>query len=57
MNRLAVAAAALATALAAGCAGSGGDGRATLWVTRDQGSHVLLVRAELGGAVRSNALP
>src|SRR5205823_809025 len=49
--RLRVAAVVLAAAALAGCAnaGAGGKGRATVWVTRDEGAHVLLVRTVPAG--------
>jgi Domain of unknown function (DUF4430) len=55
--RLSLAAVALAVALT-GCssAGAGGDGRATVWVTRDRGAHVLLVRTVPAGLTAMQAL-
>jgi hypothetical protein len=49
--RLRVAAVVLAAAALAGCAnaGAGGKGRATVWVTRDEGAHVLVVRTVPAG--------
>ena len=55
MIRLGLAAAA-AAALLAGCGGGGGHGRATLWVTRDQGRTVLLVRSVPAGETAIQAL-
>src|SRR5205807_10334626 len=34
----------LAVATLSGCASGGGHGTATIWVTRDRGAHVLLIR-------------
>ena len=45
----------LAAALA-GCGGQGTHGTATLWVTRDRGSHVLLVRSVPAGETAMQAL-
>jgi len=43
------AAAVAAVALLAGCGSSGGRGRATLWITRDEGKTVMLVRTVPAG--------
>lgn len=46
-----------AASLAAGCAGErGGSGTATLWITRDQGAHRLLVRTVPAGLTAMEAL-
>jgi len=47
---------AAAAALLAGCGGGAGSGRATLWVTRDEGAHVLLVRTVPAGETAMQAL-
>jgi hypothetical protein len=51
-------AAVLAVAALSGCAGAGagGGGRATVWVTRDQGAHVLLVRTVPAGLTAMQGL-
>lgn len=49
------AASVLAAALLAGC-GSGGRGRATLWVTRDRGHTVLVVKSVPAGLTAMQAL-
>src|SRR5207244_8014321 len=41
--KLCLAAVVLAVASLAACANGGGHGTATIWITRDRGSHVLLV--------------
>jgi hypothetical protein len=46
----------LVAALLAGCGGSGIPGRATLWVTRDRGADVLLVRSVPSGLTVMQAL-
>jgi Domain of unknown function (DUF4430) len=51
-----VATAAVAIALLAGCGSSGGRGHATLWVTRDEGKTVLLVRSVPAGETAMQAL-
>ncbi|HXY81050.1 MAG TPA: DUF4430 domain-containing protein [Gaiellaceae bacterium] len=51
-----VVAAAAVVALLAGCGSAGGRGRATLWVTRDEGRTVLLVRAVPAGETAMQAL-
>lgn len=51
-----VAAVAAAVALLAGCGSGGGHGRATLWVTRDEGKTVLLVRSVPAGETALQAL-
>ena len=51
-----VAAAAAAVALLAGCGSVGGRGRATLWVTRDEGKTVLLARSVPAGETAMQAL-
>ena len=51
-----VAAAVAAVALLAGCGSGGGRGRATLWVTRDEGKKVLLVRSVPAGETALQAL-
>lgn len=51
-----VAAAAAVVALLAGCGSSGGRGHATLWVTRDEGKTVLLVRSVPAGETAMQAL-
>ena len=51
-----VAAAAAMIVLLAGCGSSGGRGHATLWVTRDEGKTVLLVRAVPAGENAMQAL-
>jgi len=51
-----VATAAAALALLAGCGSSGGRGQATLWVTRDEGRTVLLVRSVPAGENAMQAL-
>jgi hypothetical protein len=50
------AAAAAAVVLLGGCGGGGGHGRATLWVTRDEGRTVLLVRDVPAGETAMQAL-
>ena len=55
MIRAGVAVAAAAVLLG-GCGGSGGHGRATLWVTRDEGKTVLLVRRVPAGETAMQAL-
>ena len=55
MIRLGLAVAAAAVLLA-GCGGSGGHGQATLWVTRDEGNTVLLVRRVPAGETAMQAL-
>jgi Domain of unknown function (DUF4430) len=56
VTRLTVAAVA-AVALLAGCGGGGaGSGKATLWVTRDEGKQVLLVRTVPAGETAMEAL-
>jgi hypothetical protein len=40
----------------AGCGGSGGDGEATLWVTRDRGAEVLLTASVPAGVTAIQAL-
>jgi len=47
---------AAAAALLAGCGGTAGSGRATLWVTRDEGAQVLLVRTVPAGETAMQAL-
>jgi uncharacterized protein DUF4430 len=47
---------AAAAALLAGCGGGAGSGRATLWVTRDEGARVLLVRTVPAGETAMQAL-
>ena len=54
MTRLAVLAAAVA--LLSGCGGAAGSGKATLWVTRDEGRQVLLVRTVPAGETAMQAL-
>jgi Domain of unknown function (DUF4430) len=51
----ALVAVAVAVAFGGGCAGGGG-GEATLWVTRDQGRHVLLVERVPAGLTAMQAL-
>lgn len=51
-----VAAAAAAVVLLAGCGSTGGRGHATLWVTRDEGKTVLLVRTVPAGESAMQAL-
>jgi hypothetical protein len=51
-----VAAAVAAVALLAGCGGGAGSGKATLWVTRDEGTKVLLVRTVPAGETAMQAL-
>ncbi|HVP75464.1 MAG TPA: DUF4430 domain-containing protein [Gaiellaceae bacterium] len=51
-----VAAAVAAVALLAGCGSGGGRARATLWVTRDEGKTVLLVRSVPAGETAMQAL-
>jgi len=46
----------LACASLAGCAGGGGHGTATIWITRDRGSQVLLVRHVPAGLTAMQAL-
>jgi len=46
----------LAAGLAPGCGASVGHGQATLWVTRDRGSHVLLVAKVPAGLTAMQAL-
>ena len=41
--RVRLAASVLAVASLSGCASGGGHGKATIWVTRDRGTHVMLV--------------
>ena len=48
--------AAAAVALLAGCGGGAGSGKATLWVTRDEGRQVLLVRTVPAGETAMQAL-
>ena len=55
MKLRAAAVSALAAALLAGC-GSGGGGRATLWVTRDRGHEVLVVKSVPAGLTAMQAL-
>jgi hypothetical protein len=55
VTRLTVAAVA-AVALLAGCGGGAGSGKATLWVTRDGGRQVLLVRTVPAGETAMQAL-
>ena len=55
MTRLAAVAVA-AVALLAGCGGAAGSGKATLWVTRDEGRQVLLVRTVPAGETAMQAL-
>jgi len=55
VTRLVVAVAA-AVALLAGCGGGAGSGKATLWVTRDEGRQVLLVRTVPAGETAMQAL-
>ena len=55
MTRLGVAAVA-AVALLAGCGSGAGAGKATLWVTRDEGKQVLLVRTVPAGETAMQAL-
>jgi hypothetical protein len=55
VTRPAVAAVA-AVALLAGCGGGAGSGKATLWVTRDEGKQVLLVRTVPAGETAMQAL-
>lgn len=55
MIRAGVVAVAAATLLA-GCGGGGLHGHATLWVTRDEGRHVLLVRTVPAGETAIQAL-
>ncbi|HTZ05202.1 MAG TPA: DUF4430 domain-containing protein [Gaiellaceae bacterium] len=45
-----------AAALLAGCGGGTGGGKATLWVTRDEGKHLLLVRTVPAGETAMQAL-
>ena len=45
----------LAVAVLAGC-GGGESGQATLWITRDQGAHVILVRKVSAGLTAMQAL-
>jgi hypothetical protein len=45
-----------AALLLAGCGGSGGRGTATLWVTRDEGTRVMLVRTVPAGLTVVQAL-
>ena len=45
----------LAVAVLAGC-GGGESGQATLWITRDQGAHVILVRKVPAGLTAMQAL-
>jgi hypothetical protein len=45
-----------AAALLAGCGGGAGSGKATLWVTRDEGKQVLLVRTVPAGETAMQAL-
>ena len=47
---------AVAAALLAGCGGGGGHGQATVWVTRDEGKTVLLVRRVPAGETAMQAL-
>ncbi len=47
---------AAAVAALAGCGGGGTHGRATLWVTRDEGAKVLLVRSVPAGETAMQAL-
>jgi hypothetical protein len=47
---------AVAVAALAGCGGGGTHGRATLWVTRDEGAKVLLVRSVPAGETALQAL-
>jgi Domain of unknown function (DUF4430) len=56
--KLRLAAVVLAAAALAGCAsaGAGGGGRATIWVTRDEGARVLLVRSVPAGLTAMQAL-
>ena len=57
MTRRLAAALAGAVLLAAGCGGSAAsDGEATLWLTRDRGRHVLLVRTVPAGLTAMQAL-
>ena len=56
MIRSALVVAAAAAALLAGCGGGTGGGKATLWVTRDEGKHVLLVRSVPAGETAMQAL-
>ena len=46
----------VAAALLAGCGGGAGSGKATLWVTRDEGTQVLLVRTVPAGETAMQAL-
>jgi hypothetical protein len=55
VTRLGVAAVA-AVALLAGCGSGAGAGKATLWVTRDEGKQVLLVRTVPAGETAMQAL-
>jgi hypothetical protein len=54
--RAAAATLVLLAAALAGCGGQGTHGTATLWVTRDRGSHVLLVRSVPAGETAMQAL-
>jgi hypothetical protein len=56
--KLRLAAVVLTAAALAGCAGAGagGVGRATVWVTRDEGAHVLLVRTVPAGLTAMQGL-
>ena len=51
-----VASAVAVVALLAGCGSGGGRGKATLWVTRDEGKTVLLVRTVPAGETAMQAL-
>jgi Domain of unknown function (DUF4430) len=51
-----LAAAGLAVAALAGCGSSHTKGSATLWITRDRGQHVLVVRAVKAGQTAMQAL-
>jgi hypothetical protein len=46
----------LAVAYLAGCGGEYGEGKATIWITRDRGTHVLLVRKVPAGLTAMQAL-
>jgi hypothetical protein len=54
--RLRLAAVILALASLAGCANGGGRGTATVWVTRDRGAHVLLMRTVPAGLTAMQGL-
>jgi len=57
VSRVALAAAVVAgVAVAAGCGSTGGGGKATLWITRDEGRTVILVRQVPAGETAMQAL-